>query len=147
MLNDWLTQDSIQICDRADDWRQAVALAAAPLIAKGAISDSYVPAILRQYDAIGPYFVLAPGIAMPHARPEEGALALGLSLLLVREGVIFHSADHDPVRLIVMLSAPDGNSHIELIAQLAELFSCDEAITALFAARTVEEVLDIIHQY
>lgn len=147
VLKQWLKADHIQVCERADDWQQAVTLSAQPLLQSGAISTDYLTAIFRQYQALGPYFVLAPGIAMPHARPEEGARALGLSLLKLHQGVRFHSQDNDPVRVVVMLSAPDGESHIELIAQLAELFADEQAMNALFNADNVQQIEDIIDRY
>lgn len=59
----------------------------------------------------------------------------------------FHSADNDPVQVVVMLSAPDGDSHIELISQLAELFSNNQAMEALFHAKDKRQIEDIIARY
>ncbi|MHA7846098.1 PTS sugar transporter subunit IIA [Serratia sp. D1N4] len=147
MLNDWLNADHIQLCDHVADWQEAVALSAQPLLQRGIITNDYLAAIFRQYQALGPYFVLAPGIAMPHARPEEGAKALGLSLLKINQGVRFHSEDNDPVFVVVMLSAPDSTSHIELISHLAELFSDNEAMERLFRAENRQQIEDIIANY
>lgn len=147
MLAEWLTEETIHQCDRVDDWQQAIALSARPLLARGSIVPEYVDAILRQHRQLGPYYVLAPGIAMPHARPEEGAKALGLSLLVVREGVAFGSQDNDPVHLIVMLAAPDSHSHIEMISQLAEFFSCEQDVQAVIRAGSLQAIRDIISRY
>jgi PTS system ascorbate-specific IIA component len=89
------------------------------------IEPEYVTAIIEQHH-LGPYYVLAPGLAMPHARPEEGAKGLGLSLLKLKQGVSFGAGEFDPVDVIIMLAAPDKHSHIEMISALAELFSSDE---------------------
>ncbi|AVJ18605.1 PTS sugar transporter subunit IIA [Serratia rhizosphaerae] len=147
MLKDWLKAEHIQLCEQVEDWRQAITLSAQPLLRGGIISADYLTAIFRQYQTLGPYFVLAPGIAMPHARPEEGAKALGLSLLKLHQGVRFHSQDNDPVFVVVMLSAPDGDSHIELIAQLAELFADERAMSALFGATDIKQIEEIIARY
>ncbi|SUH08161.1 PTS family enzyme IIA, mannitol-specific, cryptic [Salmonella enterica subsp. enterica] len=40
---------------------------------------------------------------MPHARPEEGAKGLGLSLLKLQRGVSFGADEFDPVDIIIML--------------------------------------------
>ncbi|MFC0225371.1 PTS sugar transporter subunit IIA [Serratia aquatilis] len=147
MLNDWLNSDHIQLCDKVADWQEAVALSGQPLLQRGIITQDYLTAIFRQHQALGPYFVLAPGIAMPHARPEEGAKALGLSLLKINQGVQFHSEDNDPVFIVVMLSAPDSSSHIELISQLAELFSDNESMEKLFRAENKQQIEDVIANY
>lgn len=147
MLNDWLNADHIQLCDHVADWQEAVTLSAQPLLKREAITHDYLEAIFRQHQTLGPYFVLAPGIAMPHARPEEGAKALGLSLLKINQGVHFHSEDNDPVFILVMLSAPDSSSHIEIISQLAELFADSEAMEQLFLAQTKRQIEDVIANY
>lgn len=147
MLNDWLTSDRIQIRTDITDWRQAVQVSAEPLLKEGTITPEYLTAIFAQREKLGPYFVLAPGIAMPHARPEEGAKGLGLSLLTLPQGVTFNSEDNDPVYTVVMLSAPDKHSHIELISQLAELFSSDEDMQKIHQAKDIKTIQDVIAKF
>lgn len=147
MLNNWLHEQTIQMIDEVSDWQQALALSAAPLLENGTISAEYVPAIIRQHAQLGPYYVLAPGLAMPHARPEEGAMAIGLSLLKLRHGVAFGAGEYDPVTVIIMLAAPDATSHIEMISALAALFSSPEDLARLQQATTIEEIMGIIARY
>lgn len=147
MLNDWLTSDRIQIRTDITDWRQAVQVSAEPLLKDGTITPEYLTAIFAQREKLGPYFVLAPGIAMPHARPEEGAKGLGLSLLTLPQGVTFNSEDNDPVYTVIMLSAPDKHSHIELISELAELFSSDEDMQKIHQAKDIKTIQDVIAKF
>ncbi|MGY2796704.1 ascorbate PTS system EIIA or EIIAB component [Ewingella americana] len=147
MLNDWLTPDTIHIRHDITDWREAVKASAEPLLANGTITADYVEAIFAQHEKLGPYYVLAPGIAMPHARPEEGAKDLGLSLLTLPHGVKFNSEDNDPVYSVVMLAAPDKHSHIELISELAELFSSEEEMQKIFAAKDIKTIQEIISKF
>lgn len=147
MLNDWLTPDTIHIRHDITDWRDAVKASAEPLLANSTITADYVEAIFAQHEKLGPYYVLAPGIAMPHARPEEGAKGLGLSLLTLPHGVKFNSEDNDPVYSVVMLAAPDKHSHIELISELAELFSSEDEMQKIFAAKDIKTIQDIISKF
>lgn len=147
MLNDWLTPDTIHIRHDITDWREAVKASAQPLLANGTITADYVEAIFAQHEKLGPYYVLAPGIAMPHARPEEGAKGLGLSLLTLPHGVKFNSEDNDPVYSVVMLAAPDKHSHIELISELAELFSSEDEMQKIFAAKDIKTIQEIISTF
>ena len=147
MLNDWLTPDTIHIRHDITDWREAVKASAEPLLVNGTITADYVEAIFAQHEKLGPYYVLAPGIAMPHARPEEGAKGLGLSLLTLPHGVKFNSEDNDPVYSVVMLAAPDKHSHIELISELAELFSSEDEMQKIFAAKDIKTIQDIISKF
>lgn len=147
MLAKWLTADRINIVEQTADWREAVTLAAAPLLAAGAISPHYLEAIFASHQKLGPYYVIAPGLAMPHARPEEGALANGLSLLYVKQGVHFDSAENDPVHVVVMLCALNGEEHLQMISQLAELFSDEDDLQALIKADSYPALNALIQKY
>ena len=119
MLNQWLTGQTVKIVDSVKDWKEAIELCATPLLENQSITPNYIDAIFQLHESIGPYYVLAPGIAMPHARPEQGVNNLGLSMLLVKNGVNFNSEENDPVYLITLLAASDSTSHIEMLTQLA----------------------------
>ncbi|MGG5837612.1 PTS sugar transporter subunit IIA, partial [Huaxiibacter chinensis] len=77
MLKNWLNEATITLQDQVESWPEALAVCARPLLKMNVITPDYVTAIVQQHHALGPYYVLAPGLAMPHARPEEGANALG----------------------------------------------------------------------
>ncbi|EEU9482526.1 PTS sugar transporter subunit IIA [Escherichia coli] len=111
MLNIWLSDSTIALRKNAATWQQALDICARPLLDAEIITTDYLSAIKTQHEKLGPYYVLAPGLAMPHARPEEGAKGLGLSLLKLEEGVSFHTEEFDPVDVIILLAAPDKHSH------------------------------------
>lgn len=147
MLNQWLNDTTIALREEVESWPQALEICAQPLLDAGVIEPGYVTAIIQQHHQLGPYYVLAPGLAMPHARPEEGACGMGLSLLKLHHGVAFSADEFDPVDVIIMLAAPDKHSHIEMISALAELFSSDEDLTRLHQAQTLEEIKTIISRF
>lgn len=147
MLNQLLTSETVQILESCQDWRDAVAKSCQPLLLSKAIEPSYIDAIYRSHEAIGPYYVVGPGIAMPHARPEEGANRLSLCLTLVKDGVTFNSEGNDPVKLLIVLAATDSNSHIEIISSLAQLFDNDQHVQAIMAATNKEQILSILANY
>jgi len=137
MLSNWLQPDTIQLTESVSGWQEAIRQAAAPLLARQTITPDYLEAIFRSHAQLGPYYVLAPGLAMPHARPEEGALKNGLSLLRINQGVSFASEENDPVYVVILLSAVSGEEHIKMISELAELFSDDLRLQQLLSATTL----------
>lgn len=143
-LTNWLNNEKVQYVEKVADWKEALLIAGRPLLSEGAISQDYLDAIIRQKEEIGPYFVIAPRIAMPHARPEQGAHKLGLSIVLLGTAVTFDSEENDPVKAIFMFAAPDSNSHIEMITQLAELLSDENIMAQLLNARSKEELMSIL---
>lgn len=81
MINDikW-----VQAQRKATDWRQAVEIATRPLVAYGAAQPCYVNGIIENTLNWGPYYLIAPGIALPHARPEQGANYNQVSITMLR---------------------------------------------------------------
>lgn len=143
-LAKWLNNEKIQYVESVTDWQEALVIAGRPLLSEGAISQDYIDAIIQQKKEIGPFFVIAPQIAMPHARPEQGAHKLGLSIVLLGTAVKFDSEENDTVKAIFMFAAPDSNSHIEMISQLAEVLSDEEIMAQIFKASSKEALMTIL---
>ena len=147
MLSNWLKKENINIVSNVTDWQEAIKKSAAPLLKQGIIEDRYITAIFDMHEKVGPYYVLAPGIAMPHSRPEDGAKDVGLSLLLIKEGVRFYSDGNDPVKIVVMLAAKDSDSHIAALSALSELLGEEEDINNIIDCDTVDDIFKIINKY
>ncbi len=104
-------------------------------------------AIYRSHEELGPYYVVGPGMAMPHARPEDGVNRLSLAITVIQNGVNFDSEGNDPVKMLVTLAATDSNSHVDAISKLAELFMNEEHVEAICTAQNTQDVLAIIEKY
>ena len=51
------------------------------MVDAGFTEPTYTEAMIDVVRDMGPYIVLAPGLAMPHARPEMGAKQVGTALV------------------------------------------------------------------
>ena len=76
-LINYFPESSISVIHSAKDWQEAIDFSMASLLDKNYISENYIQAIKDSTMSNGPYYILAPGVAMPHARPECGALKEG----------------------------------------------------------------------
>jgi len=81
VLENILTEKAIRLKARAVDWQEAVRMGGELLVNAGFAKPSYIEAMVETVKQLGPYSVIAPGIAMPHARPEAGVIKPGLSLV------------------------------------------------------------------
>ncbi|VYT71937.1 PTS mannitol transporter subunit IIA [Metakosakonia massiliensis] len=142
-LIDYFPPSSIAIKSSAANWQQAIDLSMASLLRNKYVSAEYVQAIKDSTLSNGPYYILAPQVAMPHARPEFGALKTGMSLTLLKESVAFGEKS-EPVKLLIGLSAADSDSHIGAIQALSELLCEDENLSALLSANTEHQLAAII---
>lgn len=147
MLTTLLTPNVIQVVDSANNWQEAIKIACNPLINNKFIELRYIDAIIQSHEKIGPYYVLGPGIAMPHARPEDGVNQLSLGLTVIKQGVEFGSDGNDPIKLLIVLAATDSNSHIGAIAKLAELFDNQDDVDNIMQSENVDDILKIIAKY
>ena len=139
-----LIADRIKFVDKANSWEEAIRLSSRPLIDQEFIQESYLDAMIDGVNEFGPYMILADGVAMPHARPENGAIKTGFSFLKLKEGVLFPNTEI-PVTLFFTLSASDADSHIEAIMKLASILGDDDTLEQLTQITSKEEFLKIIH--
>jgi len=142
-LIDYFPASSISIKSSATNWQEAIDFSMSSLLANHYVNTNYIQAIKDLTITIGPYYILAPGVAMPHARPECGALKTGMSLTLLKEEVKF-AEDDEGIKLLIGLSAANSDSHIGAIQALSELLSEEETLTALLAAKSEKQLADII---
>ena len=143
MLKDMLQLENIQLDVAADGWEAAVRLCGNILVEKGYVEPRFVEAMVKLVQENGPYIVIAPGLAFPHARPQDGAKIMGMSLIRLVKPVEFGNEDNDPVRLVIALSATDSSSHIEALAELFEVIAEEENRDSLLQAATPEEIMAV----
>ena len=82
MIQDVLTLDTVRARVDAKDWEEAVRTAGDLLYRKGVVEERYIDHMVQIVKEIGPYIVLIKGVALAHARPEDGAKAIGLLSLI-----------------------------------------------------------------
>jgi PTS system ascorbate-specific IIA component len=129
-----LGDGSIRIGDTASDWREAVRRAGSALAADGAVTDAYTDEMIATVEELGPYIVIAPGIALAHSRPSPSVRRAALSLVTLASPVEFGHRTNDPVHLVIGLAAPDSEGHVEALAALAELLVDDVRRASLMTA-------------
>ncbi len=147
-LRDSLARNnSIHLNAEAETWQDAVKIGVDMLVAADVVEPRYYQAILDSVAHFGSYFVIAPGLAMPHARPEEGVKKTGFALVTLKNPLRFNDEDNDPVDILITLAAVDANAHQEIgIMQVVNLFEDEANFNRLRACKTAQQVLDLIDQ-
>jgi len=145
-LGEMLPPSRISLGVQVSNWREAVIAAGSLLVETQVVEPDYIEAMIRIAEELGPYIVIAPRIAMPHARPEDGALATGLSLVKLSTPINFGHQEHDPVHLVFGLAAVDKQKHISALQTLAEMLSTEILLEELMQATSVDEVHTIIQK-
>lgn len=128
----------------ADNAQEAVVKAGQVLLREGYIRQEYIDAMLKNFEKNGPYFALAPGFAMPHARPEDGVIQSGISLITLKNPVSFGNSN-DPVKVIMALATSSDNEHLEFMAKIAGLLGKEQVIEKLYQCMVTDEVISILN--
>jgi PTS system ascorbate-specific IIA component len=139
-----LPDEAIVLGSLAPDWRSAVAVAGAALTASGAARPGYSDEMIRMIDEHGPYVVIAPGLALAHARPDDQVISDGLAVVTLASPVSFGHPHNDPVRVIVGLAVESVGGHLDLIADIANVFNDQSRIGALADATRADDVRAIM---
>ena len=133
-LSALLPESAIRTGVEATDWRAAVQAAGDALAASGAAEPGYAQDMIATVETLGPYIVIAPGIALAHARPSPLVHHTGFSWVRLAQPVRFGHPENDPVELVIGLAALDDTAHIKGLAVLANLLDDDNRRAALMAA-------------
>lgn len=141
-----LTEASVRLGAQAADWRDAVAAAGDVLIALGSVDATYTQRMVDVIEEFGAYVVIAPGLALAHARPGHDVHEDGLSLVTLAEPVAFGHAHNDPVSVVVGLAVTTADAHVTGIADLANAFNDPGLVPALSAATDPAEAIGLILQ-
>lgn len=148
MLEDLLTEEYIQIQtnEKIDNWKQAISLACQPLIDHGNIENHYIEAIFSKLEEYGPFIDLGQGVAIPHARPEDGVNHLGMSFLKLEKPINLLNDENHQVQLFITLAAIDNETHLKALSRLTKILSDKKQLKQLKEATNAKEIIELIKE-
>ena len=142
-LPELLRPNLVAVDVEVDNWQDAIRAAGALLVNDRAVEERFTNAMIEMAIEFGPYFVIAPGIALPHARPEDGVLKSSIAVIKLRKPVDFGNVDNDPVWLVIALAAKDKTEHINGLSELANVLREEAKLDRIKACKIKETLLSI----
>lgn len=148
MLDDLITREMIQFSDKTLDWKEAIKLAARPLKDFGFIEPRYIEAMINKVEKYGAFIHIGKGIALPHARPEEGAKRVGMSVLKMSHPVLLLGQKEHPITVFICLSAVDNTMHLKALyyQQQTTILSDEHNLACLLNAQNDEEIISVLSE-
>lgn len=119
-----IDNQSIRLHQHAADWQEAVKIGTDLLVASGAVEPRYYDTIIAAVEELGPYIIIAPGLAMPHARPEDGVKRTAFALVTLAEPVTFPGED-TPVAVLVTLAGSNADEHVQSLMEVTTILEDD----------------------
>ena len=141
MLSEYL-KGNIQFLEKVENWEKAIRIAAEPLLNKENINQKYIQDMIDNININGPYVVIVPGIALPHAKNGGGVIKTGISLLKLREPVLFPETKE--VNILIVLAAEDSDGHLDLISDLSSILIDEDVLIAFRNTFEEEKIINLI---
>ena len=135
-----LPDTAVVLGAHASDWRAAVREAGRALTRSGATKSEYADRMIGVIEEFGAYVVIAPGLALAHARPGSDVRREGLAVVTLAQPVPFGHPHNDPVRVVVGLAVASAEEHVASVARLANAFNDAGIVGRIAKASTPAEV-------
>jgi mannitol/fructose-specific phosphotransferase system IIA component (Ntr-type) len=142
-LSSMITASTVRAKVFVESWEAATDYVGSLLVDAGKIEPEYISAMKRVLREMGPYAVIAPGIVLLHARPEDGVLEPCLGLITLSTPVPFGHSQNDPVDIVFGLGAVDKKAHIDALQQLSRMLGDSDKLNSIRAARQGRELIKI----
>ena len=128
------------------DWKDAIRLAASPLLKANKITLNYPEAMIAKVEEFGPFINLGKGIAIPHARPEDGVNEVGMSMLVLENPTYLLNDSNQEIRLLICIAAVDNETHLKALAHLTTILRDNDSVQALLSSKNYDDIKNIIKQ-
>ncbi|QNE02761.1 PTS sugar transporter subunit IIA [Vibrio vulnificus] len=143
-----IENNSIKLQAQASNWRDAIKIGTDMLIASGAIEPCYHDAIISSVEELGPYICIAPNLALPHARPENGVNRTAFALVTLETPIYFDGED-EPVDVLITLAGSSSDEHMEGLMEVTQVLDDEESDTGvdldkLRRCRSLTDVFSVI---
>lgn len=143
-----IENNSIKLHQSASNWEEAIKIGTDLLVAAGTIEPRYYDNIVSKIKEMGPYIILAPGLAMPHARPEEGVIKTSFALVTLETPIYFDGED-EPVDVLLTLAGSDSDQHMQGLMEITQVLDDPDSDTGvdldkIRRCKTAEDVYAVI---
>ncbi|MDO9794934.1 PTS sugar transporter subunit IIA [Glaesserella parasuis] len=143
-----IENNSIKLHQSASNWEEAIKIGTDLLVAAGTIEPRYYDNIVSKIKEMGPYIILVPGLAMPHARPEEGVIKTSFALVTLDTPIYFEGED-EPVDVLLTLAGSDSDQHMQGLMEITQVLDDPDSDTGvdldkIRCCKTAEDVYAVI---
>lgn len=143
-LSNMISENLICFKVRANSWEEAIRNSAIPLVNNKIITEGYIDSMIKIAKESGPYIVVTKHVALPHAKPEDGAIKTAMGISVLERPIRFGNKVNDPVKYIFTLSSLDHEKHLQAMAELLVLLEDEEFYNILDNAQSANEVIEYI---
>ena len=116
-----LNKNNVQFVNKVSDWKEAITKAGNILQKNGFIKQDYIEEMIKLIEKHGAYIIIEEGMAIPHAPISKNVLKTGISLLIVKEKVLFPNGKG--ANIFLSFATINKTEHIGILNDLFELIT------------------------
>ncbi|MDY0395621.1 PTS sugar transporter subunit IIA [Virgibacillus halophilus] len=140
-----ISSDNIRVQVEVEGWQDAIRQAGELLRDNKSIEPGYITDMVQAVEDLGPYIVIAPHIALAHARPSEKVIRNDISVITLKKPIAFGSEHNDPVNIVFAFCATESDGHLEQLTNVAGLLDKPEVLQTLNDSNNQQEVYNILN--
>lgn len=141
-MSNLIPTENILINQTIADRDSAIEAAGSKLVEIGAVTQDYIQAMKEREAIVSTY--MGNFLAIPHGTDEAKSAVLksGIVLIQAPEGIDW---DGNEVKVVVGIAGKDGE-HLDLLSQIAIVFSEEENVERVINAQSAEEINAIFNE-
>lgn len=141
-MTNLIPTENILINQAIADRDSAIEAAGSKLVEIGAVTQDYIQAMKEREGIVSTY--MGNFLAIPHGTDEAKSTVLksGIVLIQAPEGIDW---DGNEVKVVVGIAGKDGE-HLDLLTQIAIVFSEEENVERVINAQSAEEINTIFNE-
>ena len=149
LLGEIITASRALFAEKAENWEDAIRMSCKLLIEDGTISPGYADEIIAAVREMGPYIVLMPGFALPHAmKNSENAHGTAIAFMKLAHPVSFDANNSEKdARVFFTLAARDSEEHLKNMRKLWKMLTNEELCADLLNVSSVDELAALDAKY
>lgn len=140
-----VTVDDIELSVEVANWEEAVRAAGAVMVRQSIVKPEYVDAMVETVHTLGAYIVIAPGLAMPHAKAGDRVLRSGISVITLKTPVRFGNRTNDPAHVVVALAGKDDGTHLDILQAISDIFEDETMVYKIANCNDKQAIADIFN--
>ena len=121
ILKKMLNKNNVQFVNKVSNWKEAITKAGNILQKNGFIKQEYIEEMIKLIEKHGAYIIIEEGMAIPHAPISKNVLKTGISLLIVKEKVLFPNGKG--ANIFLSFATINKTEHLGILNDLFELIT------------------------
>ena len=149
LLGEMINGKRVMFAEKAENWEDSIRMSCKLLEGEGIINPGYAEECITAIKELGPYIVLKPGFALPHAiKGSENAHGTAISFMKLAQPVSFVPDNREKdASVFFTLVARDSEEHLKNMRKLWKMLTNEELCDDLLEVSSLEDLIALDAKY